>query len=164
MVPPTPTSTADSLVSAMKQLRKASMAMVHQMDGQGSPALQAKIGSIASYFYAPHPAAGRGACFAPSGDCLLRYGYGPDVKVMSTRNAELITTLMNNSVRVHAHVRGLHSLSRFTALRVHHLLTSGAGVVKVYGGDCLWNATSSMRANNEGRGSVGCRCATLVCP
>lgn len=69
------------------------MMQVVGTDQSGSPALALKSGSLASYFYAPHPQPGKGCAFSPKGDLILRYGFGPDIKILNAKDVSLITTL-----------------------------------------------------------------------
>jgi hypothetical protein len=59
----------------------------------GSPAMGTKNGSLASYFYAPNPTPGRGVCFSPNGELLLRYGCTPEIKVIRASSATVVVTL-----------------------------------------------------------------------
>jgi hypothetical protein len=59
----------EMIVSAVKSLRKASMMLI-QPTNTGSPGLGTKAGSLATYFYAPHPTPGKGIALSPTGRCV----------------------------------------------------------------------------------------------
>ncbi len=61
--------------------------------GGMAPNLALKHGSLVSYFYAPHPQPGKGVCFSPNGDFLLRFGYSCEMKLLKSHNGALINTL-----------------------------------------------------------------------
>ncbi|GFH15517.1 uncharacterized protein HaLaN_11757, partial [Haematococcus lacustris] len=84
---------AESIVSAVKSMRRASMIMQHAHGGNNAPALGAKSGSLASYFYAPHPTPGTGITISPDGDYMIRFGYGPDMRLMRTSTGSVAATL-----------------------------------------------------------------------
>ena len=67
--------------------------MIMGASGKGSPAMDTKSGSLASYFYAPNPTPGQGVCFSPDGELLLRYGCTPEIKVIRSSSATVVATL-----------------------------------------------------------------------
>lgn len=62
-------SAADVLerVRSVSQMRVGKSSIMLMGGQHSSPDLGCKNGSLASYFYAPHPQPGRGVCFSPKG-------------------------------------------------------------------------------------------------
>ncbi len=108
-------------MSAVKNLRKASMVLNFSNDHNRSPGLASKVGSVCSYFYAPNATPGRGAAFSPAGKHILRYGYGPDIKVLNATDASVAVTL---SHPVGAYVNSEHAAQFYSA----HELTDDSSV------------------------------------
>ncbi len=55
--------------------------------------IDSSSGSLATYYHVSHPEAGRGMCMSSKGDLLLRYGFGPDISLISTRTGEVLCPL-----------------------------------------------------------------------
>ena len=68
---------------------------------KAGPSLAQRHGSLCSYFYAPHPVAGKGVCLSPKGDLFIRYGFSAEIKLLRTHDASVVTSLKgtNGNVR-----------------------------------------------------------------
>ena len=58
------------------------------------PSLGERHGSLCSYIYAPHPVPGKGVCFSPNGDLIIRYGFSAEITVLRAHDVTVIRTLM----------------------------------------------------------------------
>ncbi|KAG2499706.1 hypothetical protein HYH03_002641 [Edaphochlamys debaryana] len=84
---------AADVVTAVKDLQLRKRSVMFHAKGTG-PALQTRTGSLATYFFAPNPTPGKGVCFSPDGTYIMRWGYGSDIKLLSTDDGLLMVTLV----------------------------------------------------------------------
>ncbi|KAJ9516532.1 hypothetical protein QJQ45_015094, partial [Haematococcus lacustris] len=87
---------AENIVTAVKTLRKASMMTHPNVGGNNAPDLAAKAGSLVSYFYAPHPTPGAGIAVSPDGAFMVRFGYGPDIRLLRSSTGSVAATLSHS--------------------------------------------------------------------
>ncbi|KAJ9517002.1 hypothetical protein QJQ45_027353 [Haematococcus lacustris] len=87
---------AENIVTAVKTLRRASMMTHPNVGGNNAPDLAAKAGSLVSYFYAPHPTPGAGIAVSPDGAFMVRFGYGPDMRLLRSSTGSVAATLSHS--------------------------------------------------------------------
>ncbi|GFH27319.1 uncharacterized protein HaLaN_25622, partial [Haematococcus lacustris] len=86
----------ENIVTAVKTLRRASMMTHPNVGGNNAPDLAAKAGSLVSYFYAPHPTPGAGIAVSPDGAFMVRFGYGPDMRLLRSSTGSVAATLSHS--------------------------------------------------------------------
>ncbi|KAG1679114.1 hypothetical protein FOA52_000469 [Chlamydomonas sp. UWO 241] len=85
------------VLERVSQMRHASMMQQvwsqnqRMPGGGGGPGII--NGALASYFTVPHPKPGKGVVFSPKGDLLLRFGFGPEIRLTRTTNGAHCATL-----------------------------------------------------------------------